>query len=714
MRVHILPAVAAVIGAQLLFTGAILPGIFLLGFAVQKGRPWPPMLLAAAICLGMCSGIRERALTLEPPVPRGQVVVQAGDWQLKPGYVTYRGVAANGVPVTGGLPVSQRELRELQDLDGPVLLDWEKSSRISGPTNLYEFDYAAYSWAQYHAAYRLRSKRLRFSQVETNGLVAQLQRLRVAITGRIALLPARVGAYTRALLLGSMDGEMATMRDTFSRLGILHLFSVSGLHIFALVGIIYAASNRLRIPSEYTDLVLLAALPLLLVIIPGGAGLIRAVWMRLLAIISNRLHWSLSTLDCFCMVLLLNSLYQPRVLFTLGGQMTYLLTFVLIVAPSAGNFRQSVNMALVSAAPLLSSVFGVHLLTFLFNWLLMPLFEIILMPLLFLFLIWPSCPLVPVTETALGGLDTVLTQMAKLPGFISVGALPGILALGVTIIVLRGLAIRRWRACVLAFGLVFLLLNFRPNWRVSCFDLGQGEAILIEAPFKRSTVLIDTGTSAATAGGNSPAKRIVLNYLAARGISKLDALVLSSSRPEYVGGAEDILRGIACKSLIISPAARKIAGVERAAAKQKIPVHVADGDVGSRIGPVDLSLFPDSSRGQALQIYAKLGTKKYFFAGAASGNAQKRLRALHLDADYLQVGRHGAASGFDAQFMRSSSPSAGLVLGKGSFAAANPSTDIFKQFAKLPAPVFATQEQGMIYAEQTRGNTQLHTYRQNK
>ncbi|WP_155285885.1 ComEC/Rec2 family competence protein [Lacticaseibacillus zhaodongensis] len=717
MSRYLLPVVGLVIGAQLLFTGAIIPGLVLLAFATQKGRPWPPVLITAAICLGVCGGVRERALTLAPPVPRGAVLVQAGDWQFKPEYASFRGVCTNGVVVTGGVPITRPELRRLRAVAGPVLVNWQKSARITGPSNLYEFDYAAYAWAQYHAAYRVRADKLRMRPLPIRGLQAHLQRLRVGIVRRIDRLPERVAAYAQALLLGTMGDEMVSMRDTFSRLGILHLFSVSGLHIFALVGILYALTNRLRIPCEYTDCLLIGILPLLLVIIPGGAGLIRAVWMRLLQILAQRLHWTVSTLDCFCIVLLINSLFQPRVLFTLGGQMTYLLTFVLIVAPTAGTLRQSINMAGVSAAPLLSAVYGLHLLTFLFNWALMPLFEGVLMPLLVMLVIWPSCPLsLPVNQLLLG-LDHLLTRLAGLPGYLSAGAFPGLLALGLSVLVLRGLATRRWRQCVIAFGLCYLAVNYHPYWRVSCFDLGQGEAQLIEAPFKRGAVLIDTGGQAYQSGSNPAAKRIILNYLAARGLNHLDAVVLTNGRREYIGDVATILQGISCKTLIVNAAAANSKVIKDLAPNLRTRVQLVRSKAAAQIGPARVTIFPGSAarvRNQSLQIYAKLGSKKYLFGGAATRAQERQLLQEQLDVDYLKLGQHGSVAGVDAAFVRSITPSAGFVVGSGTFAAAHPSTETFKLFAELPAPIYETQRQGMIYVDQWGSRAQTRTYRQNK
>lgn len=94
-------------------------------------------------------------------------------------------------------------------------------------------------------------------------------------------------------------------------------------------------------------------------------------------------------------------------------------------------------------------------------------------------------------------------------------------------------------------------LNWRPDYRVSVFDVGQGDAILIEAPFKQGTVLIDTGGRGfGPPRANPPAKRVILNYLAARGITHLDALVLTHADADHVGDAGVITSGIRVDRLL--------------------------------------------------------------------------------------------------------------------------------------------------------------------
>jgi competence protein ComEC len=71
---------------------------------------------------------------------------------------------------------------------------------------------------------------------------------------------------------------------------------------------------------------------------------------------------------------------------------------------------------------------------------------------------------------------------------------------------------------------------------VTAFDVGQGTAVLIETPHRR--LLYDTGPaySSESDGGN----RVILPYLKARGIASLDATIISHSDNDHAGGALSI------------------------------------------------------------------------------------------------------------------------------------------------------------------------------
>jgi competence protein ComEC len=79
----------------------------------------------------------------------------------------------------------------------------------------------------------------------------------------------------------------------------------------------------------------------------------------------------------------------------------------------------------------------------------------------------------------------------------------------------------------------------RGFW-LTAIDIGQGNAVLVETAHHR--LLYDTGP--AWPSGSDAGSRVILPYLRARGIDRLDGLVVSHADLDHAGGAASVLAGM--------------------------------------------------------------------------------------------------------------------------------------------------------------------------
>ncbi|MCY1193090.1 DNA internalization-related competence protein ComEC/Rec2 [compost metagenome] len=108
------------------------------------------------------------------------------------------------------------------------------------------------------------------------------------------------------------------------------------------------------------------------------------------------------------------------------------------------------------------------------------------------------------------------------------------------------LQVRGWPGRRLGWACMLPLLFWRPDrpepgyWRMSALDVGQGSAILVETASQ--ALLFDAGPR--HHGGSDAGERVVAPFLQARGIRRLDVLVLSHADSDHVGGAHAVLAAV--------------------------------------------------------------------------------------------------------------------------------------------------------------------------
>ena len=697
-------AALLLIGSQQVCLHHPIVGLLCLGIGLSKGRELMPVILVAMLAVGICSGLRERYQEQHPRSPQGDVRVQPASWRLNGDYVSYAGTAGNGVPVSGAVSVTKSQAKQIAALTQPVVLQWEKSQRIEPAHNLGEFDYARYAWQQNHQAYTIDSGDFAIRPQRARGPWDYLAQIRLAVVRRISHLPARVAAYAQALLLGVMNADMADMRDTFSKLGILHLFSVSGLHVFALVGMLYGLGRRLRVTTETIDSLLLVLLPVVLCIIPMSAGLLRAVLMRELQVAATKLKLPVSTLDCLLIVLVGNLLYRPQLLCGLGGQMTYLLTLVLIVAEQKGSLRQCFDMACVSAAPVVSSVYGLHLLTFFFNYLLMPVFEVVLMPLLFMLVVWPTCPLAAPIDIGLRWLDSGLQWLAHLPGYLPVGHLTIALTLLLTLTTLDWLARRRKLPVITVLVATGCFVLWRPHPRLTQFAMTQGEATFLETAWRGHALLINTGGSTFKTG-TKQAERIIGAYAHYRGITKLDVLVLGSTARPYAGDAAALSRVLPSNLIVVPPADKMPAIVRQTQSVSGAQLVKLNGQLSWAWGgmQVKLNQLPAASSNSILVRIQQPHERALINTATPAAAISSQLTG---QVDILKLGSQGSTTATNQKLLRALRPRWAVVTPGVQNYQSLLNTATISAVSKAKVPLARTDRAGMIWFEDGK----LHTY----
>ncbi len=257
------------------------------------------------------------------------------------------------------------------------------------------------------------------------------------------------------------------------------------------------------------------------------------------------------------------------------------------------------------------------------------------------------------------------------------------------------------------------LLPWAPgDLRVTALDVGQGEALLVQFPNGRR-LLVDAG--GVSADGRDLGERVVGPALRARGIRRLDYLLVTHADADHIGGAAAIVRefgpgevwtGIPVDGDAATARLRQAADASGAAWRRvEAGDRLAIGDVDLRVlhpGPADWDrqrVRNDDSVTLALAI----GGVRLVLTGDIGAAVEPGVGAAAIDAagghpplTVLKVAHHGSGGGSSAPFLAATRPAVALVSAGAGNPFGHPAPAVLDRLAAAGAEVWRTDRDGEI------------------
>lgn len=241
--------------------------------------------------------------------------------------------------------------------------------------------------------------------------------------------------------------------------------------------------------------------------------------------------------------------------------------------------------------------------------------------------------------------------------------------------------------------------------RVSVLDVGEGNAVLVQAQSAR--MLVDAGPEFCG--------RETLRLLRAEGVNRLDVLILTHSDAQHIGAAAGLLAALPIRELWI-PAATwpspRLQDVLRRAAERAIPVRrLRAGDSGDWPGDLFWEVFwPPENVAMACADDASLalrvarGGVSILLAGDVGQAQEHALRATgtSLAAAVLVVARHGDGGATSAAWLDAVRPQEAIVSSGSHADERHPDDALLERLAARNIRVWRTDRQGTIHVELAR------------
>jgi len=388
----------------------------------------------------------------------------------------------------------------------------------------------------------------------------------------------------RGLAVGDQQAISGAQWQVFSRTGISHLIAISGSHI-GMVGLLAAWlggllvhvpwAQRLRLTRPHVRAIFgLTAATAYSLLAGMSVPTQRTLAMLAVYFATQWLRRHVSVWHSFGLALLLCLLLDPFAPLAIGAWLSFGAVAVILLNQQGRLhkdywWREFLTLQVVVSiglTPFLLAAFGnISLVAPLINLIAIPLFTVVLVPAVLL-----SCSLLLIHAPAgtwclqvlAHGLDAVFAALkwaAQLPLATWYFPTPpswalGLLAVGALVVIVPIL----WpmRFCGLLCCLPALLWQPDPlpadSFELTTLDVGQGLAVVIRT--RTHVLLYDTGPKFQS--GTDTGQLVVLPYLHALGVRRVDVMMISHGDDDHAGGMESVRAGIPIDALLLGPSVR--------------------------------------------------------------------------------------------------------------------------------------------------------------
>ena len=491
------------------------------------------------------------------------------------------------------------------------------------------------------------------------------------------------------------------IKASFLNSGLLHILAASGMNVALTYGIWFFILRKLRVPFNATVLSGIFVIIFYAIMTGLGPSVVRAMLMLIFILAGKLMDRDAHSISLLSFVALLMLIYNPAYINDVGFQLSFMVTFgLLVTAPVVFEHLKNMPNWLSGAIfiPIVAQVWIAPIQMFYFNsFSLYSVFaNISIMPFVtvlsfggfvsaVLALIKPISSIVCYffdlfLNPVLTGLVFISDYFSKLPHSLVQTTQPSVfqiflyygIVLCITLLLKFGQMSKKivFSTLLLAFALLISLFPI-PNEKLEtiAFDVQNADAFLVKTP-QNKYFLIDSGKSGYR-GGKTQARAIILEYLKDKGIKNIEGFIITHFDSDHAGGAVDLISKLNIKNVYVnslddkSKIAKDIYKTTRA--KKNIILAKNNQIIYSQNGTV-IKIFTIGLKGEDSDnensVITLISDKNFdeLFMGDAGIFAFDRIKKyLPKNIEVLKVGHHGAKNVVNKKMLDTINPEIAII-----------------------------------------------------
>lgn len=596
-----------------------------------------------------------------------------------------------------------------------------------------QFDYRAYLSTK-DISYQLTLSSLENITCEGSSYLSYVFQARSSL---IQFVISKTDPYTAkwvsALILGDDSLIDEKTIALFQKWNLSHLLAISGLNVAIIITITYFLLIKLSLfTKEKAQWMMVILLPFYALIAGGEPSVWRACLMVFVFILLRKLSAIFTLTDVLSIIFIVVILYDKFIVYHIGFQLSFLVTFGLLLS---GKWITGTNssvmislqisfMAQMMIVPIqLAYFYTFQPLSMLLNVIVIPYFSFFVIPIMFVTLLlspFPDAILVvlnAVFESAnqmVIGLIRMIDQVAYFP--YTLGPLPFIAVIvyyALFLLLMDALQRGKNLRAMQHGGIIVLLLTFiavkpyfSPYGTVTMLDIGQGDSFIIELPYRKAVFFIDAGAKMSFENNqatDAKYKQVIKPYLAKNGIAEIDAIFVSHEDVDHVGSVPYLINDFNVDHVFLSNYYQLPSETMNKWKDKNIVIQrlIAGNEIDFYDYPIQI-LAPHSDRKEtnanSLVMRMKLGGLGWLFTGDIDKQTEKEIikRYPNLSFDVLKVAHHGSNSSTARVFVEQYKPTYAWISVGEDNSYGHPTNEVLDVLHEEEVIIYRTDEDGAV------------------
>lgn len=535
------------------------------------------------------------------------------------------------------------EIGDILDIEGVL-------KEIEAPTNFKLFNYKKH-YNKQGIFYRLD---IRKSTKKGESLKPRLL-VKKYIFNRVKDLDS--SSYLSSLILGNKDYIDKDAMDDYKDIGIIHIFSVSGMHIVFLIAILEKIFNKNKM--IYIIFILIIYYEIIV-----SVSILRSIVYFLLKYVNEKLYLRLSKLKIIFLILITLLLINPNYLYSVGFYYSVIISSSIIYyvdkRKSKYLFFEIPILCFIVSVPINLYLYSeINLISIIANIIVVPFFSLVIYPISLLTLIFPFL------DQAFSGLINILEYISSLFSSMNLNIVMIKPSLIVIFIYYLFIILFFLNKKIIIYLTILLLIHYNynfifPSSYLIMLDVGIGDSFFLY--HNNKSILIDTG------GNNYEiAKNITIPVLKGYGIRKIDLLILTHGDYDHMGEAINLVKNYKVDKVVLNCGEFNELESELINVLNKNNIRYYSCIDELNIGADKLYFLNTKNykneNDNSIVIYTEISNYKFLFMGDAGIKREKDILDKYnlYSIDFLKVGHHGSNTSSSKDFINVTKPKYSLI-----------------------------------------------------